>query len=110
MLIINGSGGDRNGNQFGFKMNLYKCLSDYLVELGFVTLRYDKRGIGKSEGDGATTGMWDLIEDVKSNIDYLKTLDCVDSDKIILIAHSEGCILSVHLAQHIKVAGLVLHR
>ena len=65
VVIIGGTGKlNRDGNGFGFKMNIYKNLAENLTELGFVTLRYDKQGIGKSEGKANVVGVEDLIDDV----------------------------------------------
>jgi pimeloyl-ACP methyl ester carboxylesterase len=109
VVIIGGTGKlNRDGSGFGFKMNIYKILAETLTELGFVTLRYDKRGVGKSEGKGNTVGVVDLVDDVVENIKYLKEQSFVDSEKIILVGHSEGCILSTLAAEVISVAGLIL--
>ncbi len=46
IVLIGGTGGlDRDGNGTGFKSNLYKDLAEWLTIQGFITLRYDKRGI-----------------------------------------------------------------
>lgn len=109
IVFVNGSGGaDRNGNMKNFDMNIYKHLSEFLSKIGFVTLRYDKRGIGKSKGDAYKTGVFDLVEDIICNIKYLQSLPYVDSDKIILLGHSEGCVLSTLANEKYPVSGLVL--
>ena len=88
ILIISGSGpGDLDGNFKKLKVNIYKYLAEYLTSIGFVTLRYDKRGVGTSKGEFNSTGMHDLIFDIQSNVDYLKTQSFVDSEKIILLGH-----------------------
>jgi len=49
LLMIPGSGAvDRNGNGDGLKTDLYRQLAQQLAQMGYVTLRYDKRGIGAS--------------------------------------------------------------
>lgn len=109
VLIIGGTGGlNRDGNGLGFKMNIYKILAEQLTELGFVSLRYDKRGIGNSEGSGATSGLHDLVDDLIAGVKYLKDLEHVDENKIILLGHSEGCILATLAAEKTDVAGLLL--
>lgn len=109
IVLINGSGGaNRDGNMKGFDMNIYKELAEYVASIGFVTIRYDKRGIGKSKGDPHKAGMKDLMDDVISNVKYLQGLPEVDADKIILMGHSEGCILATIANSQYPVAGLVL--
>lgn len=49
VLVIAGSGPtDRNGNQFGMVNNSLKFLAQDLAEKGIASVRYDKRGVGKS--------------------------------------------------------------
>lgn len=108
IIFINGSGiSDRDGNAKGMNLNLYKDLSDYLVSRNFITLRYDKRGVGESEGDANSTGMYDLIEDIKSCIEFSKNQE-QSNQKVILLGHSEGCILATLLSKEVKVDGLIL--
>jgi uncharacterized protein len=71
VLIIQGSGKlDRDGNDSKgkFKLNLYKQLAQFVASLGFITLRYDNRGVGQSEGDYIAAGMWDLVHDAQNAI------------------------------------------
>ncbi|HSP46651.1 MAG TPA: alpha/beta hydrolase, partial [Clostridiaceae bacterium] len=109
VVLVAGTGrGDRDGNQKGFHMNIYKQLSDFLAGLGFITLRYDKRSVGKSKGDQYTTGMVDLVDDVIANVRFLEGLLEVDHDQILLLGHSEGCILSTIANQRHPVSGMIL--
>lgn len=79
IVIVGGTGdNDRNGNAPNGKFNmlLYKELSDFFVRLGFITLRYDKRGVAKSKGVQIETGFYDLVDDVIANAKYLE-IRCV---------------------------------
>jgi alpha/beta superfamily hydrolase len=104
-LLLSGSGpGDLDGNYKALKMNLYKGISDYLVQQGFATLRYNKRGIGNSEGDYDVTGLYDFLEDVDAAVQYLRDT----YDKVYLIGHSEGAMLAtLYQASH-TIDGMVL--
>lgn len=109
IVIVPGTGGaDRDGNMKNFEMNIYKQLADFLPSLGFITIRYDKRGIGKSKGVPYETGMHDLMDDIIHNIKYLESVPNVDPKRIILLGHSEGCILNTIVHQKNPVAGLIL--
>ncbi|WP_349409365.1 alpha/beta hydrolase [Pseudalkalibacillus sp. SCS-8] len=110
ILIIAGSGPlDRNGNgpKGKYPTNLYKDLSDFFTSLGYIAFRYDKRGTGESEGNWRSTGFVDLVCDAKRAVDYLKTRDEVDADKIIVAGHSEGVTIATKLAEDVRVAGLM---
>ena len=109
VLIIMGTGKtDRDGNLKNFKTDLYKNLSDFFVESGFVCARYDKRGTHQSTGNYNTAGVSDLTEDAITVVKYLKALPYVDSERVIICGHSEGVMLGSLLAKKELVAGLLL--
>ena len=85
VLLIMGTGKtNRDGNMKGFKTDIYKNLSDMFVNMGYVCVRYDKRGTYESSGNYKTAGLSDLVKDSVQVIDYVKKLDFVDENKIIL--------------------------
>jgi pimeloyl-ACP methyl ester carboxylesterase len=89
-------------------MNIFKDLSDMFCGLGFATLRYDKRGVGKSEGDYNEAGFFDLVDDAESALKFLKEQEHIDSDRIILLGHSEGCAVAPALNDRVPVQGIIL--
>ncbi len=111
VLVVAGSGEvDRDGNVSGFrfKLDTYKELTEFVTGLGFAVLRYDKRGVAKSEGSYLETGMWDLVDDIGACVQFLRGHPRVDPDRVILLGHSEGCLLiSAYSAQN-PVSGIVL--
>lgn len=111
IIFIPGSGKiDRDGNVLKPKVNfnIYKDLSDYLVELGFITFRYDKRGVGKSEGSHLATGLYDSIQDVKAIIEHLRNDPAFGLKNILLLGHSEGTMIGTAVAASTEVDGLIL--
>lgn len=111
VLILAGSGNlNRDGNQIKgkFKFNLYHDLAELLTSLGFITLRYDKRGVGESEGDYIRAGLWDAVRDAEAAVEFLAAHPDVDSGRIIVLGHSEGCIVGTALNGRMPVNGLIL--
>lgn len=109
VLFLHGAGkADRNENGKQFVTDNFKYLSDEFTKLGFITLRYDKRGCGESEGDFLKTNLQALIDDAFSALNALKSHPQVDSDKILLVGHNEGCILASAINEKINVQGIVL--
>lgn len=111
VVIIAGSGEiDRDGMIVPLKLasNIYKDLAHVIARLGVVTLRFDKRGVGKSGGEFQKTGMWDLVSDIEATITYLKEQPFVDPENIILVGHSEGCMLATVVNARTPVNGLIL--
>ena len=72
---------DRDGNSFGFKSNIYKELSNMFVEMGYVCIRYDKRGTHESKCKIKDIGLSDYVNDAANIIHYAKKLDYVDKVK-----------------------------
>jgi hypothetical protein len=109
IVIVMGTGTlDRDGNGKGFNLNIYRDLAKSFADWGFVSLRYDKRGTHKSEGDFKTAGLSDLVDDAISVVRYAKSLPFVDADKVIVCGHSEGAMVSTLLTGKEDVAGLIL--
>lgn len=113
VLIIAGSGPtDRNGNNPAMKNNSLRMLATELYKNGIASLRYDKRGIGKSREAGLKEQ--DLrfehyISDAKDWIEFLK--QDKRFNEIIVIGHSEGSLAGVvasqqgHADKFITIAG-----
>ncbi|MEL6975712.1 MAG: alpha/beta fold hydrolase [Bacteroidota bacterium] len=104
-LIIAGSGPtDRNGNNMMMTNNHLKLLAEGLAEKGIASLRYDKRGVGKSSFQDFDER--DLRFEDYSN-DALGLLKQLQADtrfsKLVVIGHSEGSLLGILACQQIKV-------
>ena len=96
VIIIGGSGPfDRNGDvdpKSGEALELsstYGDIAQALSQEGFVTLRYDKRGIGNSTGEGGDFPEPSL-RDLKAAVAFLKDNPSVDPKRIALVGHSLG--------------------
>jgi uncharacterized protein len=109
VIMVHGSGDiDRDSSTKKLKMNIFKELSDVMVKEGFATLRYDKRGVGGSEGNFYETGLYDLIEDTENVLLFAKQHPDIDTDKIILLGHSEGTLIVPAVYKRIQVEGIIL--
>lgn len=104
VLIIAGSGPtDRNGNQPGLESRAYKQLADSLCARGIATLRYDKRGVGKSDlglDSPAEIKFGHFVDDAVAWTAYLAK-DRRFS-RIIVAGHSEGSLIGILAAQRSK--------
>ena len=109
VLLIMGTGSlDRDGNSFALKTNLYKDLSDMFVELGYVCIRYDKRGTHESKSKNKNIGLSDLVNDAATIIHYAKKLDYVDSENVVVCGHSEGAMIATLLTKQEQLHGIIL--
>ena len=107
IVLISGSGPqNRDEEIMGHKP--FWVLADYLTSLGYAVLRYDDRGTHSSGGDYASATTLDFALDGESAIEYLKGRDDIDSNKIVVIGHSEGGLICNILGARIKnLSGIV---
>jgi uncharacterized protein len=70
--------------------------SKVLNDLGYVTLRFDMRGCGDSEGEHGRVICLDQVEDTRNALTYLAQHPAVDGARIALIGTSFGGAVSVY--------------
>jgi pimeloyl-ACP methyl ester carboxylesterase len=108
VLILPGSGAiDRDGNSKRLRMNIYRDLAQALTAQGFTTLRYDKRGVGRSPGDIYAVGFWDRVDDAEAAVRYLRSRNDGEREPVILLGHSEGCIIAPAVNRRQEVDGII---
>lgn len=106
IILISGSGAqDRDETLAGHKP--FWVLADYMSRRGIAVLRFDDRGVAKSEGDYSTATTADLATDAKAAVEFLAGRS--DVREIGLMGHSEGGIIApIVAAEHSKVDFIVL--
>jgi pimeloyl-ACP methyl ester carboxylesterase len=105
-VLITGSGTqNRNEELLGHKPFL--VIADRLARNGIAVLRLDDRGIGKSQGNPATSTTADFATDISAAVDFLMKNPEIKADGIGLIGHSEGGIIAPIVASQKKVAFIV---
>ncbi len=67
-----------------------------LSEFGYVTLRFDMRGCGKSEGEFGRVICLEQVEDLGNALDFLSHHPAVDADRIGVIGSSFGGAVAVY--------------
>jgi hypothetical protein len=91
VLLIHGSGpADRDENVPGMKIDFFRAVAHRLAQAGIASFRYDKRGVGASEGDLSKAGLTDLVEDARAALDALRTRGEIDPERVFILGHSEG--------------------
>jgi hypothetical protein len=88
---------------------IFAQLAADLSELGFIVLRYDKRGAGQSGGRLETVTLRDYADDVVAAVKWLEKRKDVDKRRITVVGHSEGgAIAMLAAAREKKISALVL--
>jgi len=104
VIVLGGSGPwDRDGDEDARRVealrqvgqpvfevdSTYKDIAEGLSQAGMVTLRYDKRGIGNSTGEGGDFPEPSL-RDLRAAVTFLRGHPSVDPERIALVGHSLG--------------------
>lgn len=108
LLIMGNVKNDRDGNMLGVKTDFYKNLSDMFVNMGYACIRYDKRGTPEASGLLGKESLSDLVKDSAKVIEYAKTLDFIDKDRIIACGHNQGTMVATLLTQQEKLEKIIL--
>jgi uncharacterized protein len=88
ILVVHGGGGDRTGAV---------AHAELLVRHGYGVLLHDARGRGKSEGVQNAYG-WGWPKDIAGAIEFLKTRDEVDPERIGALGLSTGADVLIQVA------------
>jgi hypothetical protein len=100
---------DRNGNGLGINVNFFKVLAHRLAARGIGSLRYDKRGVGKSEGKIYKASFQDLVTDAFEALKFLRDRPEIDETRVFLLGHGEGAEIAALVAsQQSAIKGLIL--
>ena len=73
----------------------FAVIADYLAEHGIASLRYDDRGVGRSEGDPTVTTTYTNMQDALAGIRYLR--QSRKFGPVGVLGHSEGGIIAFML-------------
>lgn len=109
VLIIPGSGPtDRDGNNsVGGKNNSLLQLADSLAQYGIASLRYDKRGIGKSLNALQREQSMVFEQNSADAIVWIEWLYERGYRCIYVAGHSEGSLVALLIAQQLPLSGLI---
>lgn len=109
LILVGARPWDRNGNIKGsIPFGHYKDIADYLASQGFIILRYDKRGIGKSTGKFPPDEFL-LSQDALASFHWLREQSQVNKNKMVIIAHSQGTRIASIIASRVDgLAAVVL--
>lgn len=115
-VLVHGSGPadrDESFTDSGITFKVFGELAAGLKKQGFAVLRYDKRVVtmlkqSKNMEDFNQLMPDIFVDDARAALDYVKGLAEIDSNRIILIGHSEGGGFAPRIAEGKQLAGVVL--
>jgi uncharacterized protein len=99
VLIIPGSGEvDRDADHPRLPLGVSADIALALAGHGIASLRYDKRGVGRSEGSFLETGLTENVDDARAALTWLRTQSPAAARPVFVIGHSEGGMIAEALA------------
>ncbi|MPM07316.1 hypothetical protein SDC9_53622 [bioreactor metagenome] len=101
VVLVSGSG-PQDRDEEVLKHRPFLIIADYFTRNGIAVLRYDDRGVGKSEGKFSEATTADLSTDAGSAVTFLKTLPYINKKEIGMLGHSEGGIIVLMQASENK--------
>jgi uncharacterized protein len=94
-LLLPGSGPlDRDANSRRLPLGVSGDLARSLLGRGIASMRYDKRGVGESQGRWFATGLTDLVADARQVLVWLRSRSEVDAGFVFVVGHSEGALVA----------------
>lgn len=107
VIMITGSGPqNRNEELMGHKPFL--VIADYLSRNGIAVLRFDDRGVGKSQGNYAEATTADLATDAEAAFEFLKNDPKINQREIGFVGHSEGGLIAPIVAAYRSDVGFIV--
>lgn len=92
MLIWNSGPLDRNA------IGIFTDIAHTLAENGYCVFRFDKRGVGKSQGFFSTYDQSEEIADLRKAVEFLKSAPEVDPARIAVLGYGEGGFYAAYLS------------
>ncbi len=97
VVLVSGTGPiDRDVTFVGHA--LFRTLARALARKGIASLRFDKRGVGESEGNFSSAKAGDFVADVLGASKYLVTQEGFAAGRVGLLGHSEGGMVALAAA------------
>ncbi|MBP2324982.1 pimeloyl-ACP methyl ester carboxylesterase [Kibdelosporangium banguiense] len=109
VLCLPGSGRiDRDSNAGRLRMNLGRPLATTLAQHGIASLRYDRRGVGATQGDWREVGFLDNRADAAAALRAMRAHPEIRPHAVGVLGHSEGAVHAAWLAAHTDISAVVL--
>lgn len=89
VILLHGTGTQKN--EVG---DLYKSLSEYLIEKGIASIRIDFAGNGDSKESDMTYTLSTAVKDAQTAFTYLQSHQSIDKTKIGVVGFSQGALIA----------------
>lgn len=98
---------DRDGSSLGLQTRIGRDLARSLALRGVASYRYDRRGLGASEGQYEATGLASLLADARVALALLRAIPFVDPLQVYAVGVGRGGVIAAELAASGSVSGVI---
>ena len=91
VVVLHGFGSNKDG---GISM----AASQLFASLGYITLRFDMRGCGQSQGPRGKVICLEQVADTQAALDFLQSRPEVDASRMGVMGHSFGGAVAIRVA------------
>jgi hypothetical protein len=89
-VVLVGGAGSEDRDQRVAGIPIFGQLAGALADRGYVVIRYDTRGVGRSSGRVESATLEDYADDALSAVEWLKKRPDVDPDRVAIVGYGEG--------------------
>ncbi len=100
VLVSGGGPVDRDVTFLGH--SLFRVTAHRLARAGIASLRFDKRGVGESDGEFSSAGPEDFVADVIGAAEHLVRVEGFARERTGLLGHSEGGMVALTAAARMR--------
>lgn len=79
---------------------MYVKMARALEKIGIVSIRFDFLGSGESDGEFSEMTFSQEVENCQAVLEYVQSLDFVDSERINILGFSLGAVVAIYSAVH----------
>lgn len=97
-VVLVGSQGRQDRDETLYGVSIFGQLAGKLAEAGYLTVRYDKRGVGQSGGRPEHAGIEEYSDDVAAIVTWLRKRKDIDTNRIFVVTHGDGSAIGMTLA------------
>jgi hypothetical protein len=101
-VILVGGTGRQDRDELTDGVPVLGHLANAIADAGFLVVRYDKRGVGRSGGRVESATLADYADDALRVLRWLRERDDVDEDRIAMIGYAEGGAMAMLAARREK--------
>lgn len=108
-VILAAGPGPQDRDHLSYGIPLYAQLARELSKAGYIVVRYDARGVGRSGGRSESARMEEYADDVRSVVEWLRDRDDVDRNRIAVVGYSDAGFIALTAARRTdRIRGVIL--